>query len=116
MSFPWTLTVSMLLGMGLMCAPDLFDDTIQSSSATINHLGGALIVVVSVISMGEVFRIGRYLNVLLGLGIAVGIWFTDYPSIGLAITSAVAGVTAATLALPKGIQKEHYGGWDEYVR
>ncbi len=116
MSFPWTLTVSMLLGMGLMFAPDIFGDTIQSSSATVNHLGGALLVVVSVISMGEVFRIGRYLNVLIGLVIAIGIWFTDYPVVGLAITSTVAGLAAAALAIPKGVQKEHYGGWDTYVR
>ena len=78
--------------------------------------GGALVVVVSVISMGEVFRIGRYLNVLLGVGIAGYIWFTDYPSLGLALTSTIAGILIAALALPKGIQKEHYGGWDEYVR
>lgn len=116
MSFPWTLTVSMVLGMGLMFAPDVFGDTIQSASATVNHLGGALLVVVSVISMGEVFRIGRYLNVLIGLVIAVGIWFTDYPAIGLAITSTVVGLAAAALAIPKGVQKEHYGGWDAYVR
>lgn len=116
MSFPWTLTLSMLLGIGLMFAPDLFGAPIQTPSASVNHLGGALVVVVSVISMGEVFRIGRYLNVLLGVGIAASIWFTSYPSIGLALTSTLVGTLIAALAWPKGIQQEHYGGWDDYVR
>jgi hypothetical protein len=116
MTFPWTLTVSMLLGVGLMFAPGVFGDPIQTSSATLNHVGGALVVVMAVISMGEVFRMVRYLNVPLGLGIAAGIWFTDFPALGLALVSTVAGILVAALALPKRIQKEHYGGWDDYVR
>jgi uncharacterized membrane protein len=116
MSFPWTLVVSMLLGLGLMFAPGLLGAALQTPPASINQLGGALVVVVAVLSMGEVFRMLRYLNVLLGLGIAGGIWFTEYPTLWLAIASTVLGVVIAALSLPKGPQTEHYGEWDEYIR
>ncbi|MEX2592154.1 MAG: vitamin K epoxide reductase, partial [Anditalea sp.] len=60
MSFPWTLTVSTILGIWLMFAPAVFGVGTETLAADINHLGGALIAVVAVVCMGEVLRIGRY--------------------------------------------------------
>ncbi len=116
MSFPWTLVVSMLLGLGLVAVPGLLGAALQTPPASLNQLGGALVVVVAVLSMGEVFRALRYLNVVLGLGIAIGVWFTDYPTLGLAVASTMLGVLVAALSLPRGPQTEHYGEWDEYIR
>jgi hypothetical protein len=116
MSFPWTLTVSMLLGIWLMFSPYVFGAEIQTSAASLNHLCGALVVVVSVLCMGEVLRIGRYLNVLLGLAVTGGIWFTGNASTFLSINCAVVGVLIAALAIPRGIIEEHYGSWDRCVR
>jgi hypothetical protein len=116
MSFPWTLTVSTLLGIWLIFSPYVFGAEIQTAAASLNHLCGALVVVVSVLCMGEVLRIGRYVNVLLGLAVAGGIWFTGNASAFLSINCAVAGLLIAALALPRGIVKEHYGSWDRYIR
>ncbi|GAA4400664.1 hypothetical protein GCM10023187_14080 [Nibrella viscosa] len=116
MSFPWTLVLSMLLGIWLVFSPAVFGVAIQTPAAGVNHLGGALIVVVSVVCMGEVLRIGRYLNILLGLAVAVSIWFTGNTTAFLSISSLVSGVLVALLALPRGPKTETYGGWDEYVR
>jgi uncharacterized membrane protein len=116
MSFPWTLVVSTLLGIWLMFAPAAFGISIEATAADINHLGGALIVVVSVICMGEVVRRGRYLNVLLGLTVAVVPWFLADSTLALNISGALVGLAVAALALPRGMKTETYGSWDQYVK
>ncbi|MDX5347196.1 MAG: SPW repeat protein, partial [Hymenobacteraceae bacterium] len=115
MSFPWTLTVSMLIGIWIVFAPGVFGVGIQETVADISHLSGSLIVVVSVICMGEVMRLGRYLNVLLGLVVAVAPWFLDGP-MALNISNTIAGLAVAGLAIPLGPKTQTYAGWDEYVK
>jgi hypothetical protein len=116
MSFPWTLTASTILGIWLMAAPGVFGVPIKALAADINHMGGALIVVVAVICMGEVVRAGRYLNVLLGLGVAIWPWFVQDSTLALNISSAVTGVIVAALSIPRGPKTETYGLWDKYVK
>lgn len=116
MSFPWTLVVSTVLGIWLMFAPATFGVGIEATAADINHLGGSLIVVVSVICMGEVVRRGRYLNILLGLAVAVVPWFLQDSNLALNISGAVTGLAVAALAIPRGPKKETYGLWDQYVK
>lgn len=53
MCFPWTLTLSTVIITWLMVSPDAFGVEIQTTPSDINHLGEALIVVISVISMAE---------------------------------------------------------------
>ena len=116
MSFPWTLVVSTLLGIWLVFAPALFGFATKALPADIFHLCGSLIVVVSVISMGEVMRLGRYLNVLLGLVVAVAPWFLEDSSMALNISGAITGLIVAALAIPRGTKAESYGLWDQYVK
>jgi len=116
MSFPWTLTVSTAFGIGIMFVPALFGLTVQSPLANLFHVGGALVVVVSVIAMGEVLRIGRYLNVPIGLALMAIPWLVGDANIAVRLTGLVAGVLVIFLALPKGPQTEHYGTWDRWVR
>lgn len=116
MSFPWTLTVSTVLGLWLMFAPAVFGVGIEATAADIFHLGGALIIVVSVISMGEVIRIGRYMNILLGLIVALGPWFVQDSNMALNISGAITGLIVAALAFPMGPKTESYGSWDKYVK
>ncbi|WP_224996616.1 vitamin K epoxide reductase family protein [Cesiribacter sp. SM1] len=116
MSFPWTLVASSLLGLWLMFAPATFGVSIEAMSAHINHVAGALIIVLSVICMGEVLRMGRWGNVLLGMVVAIGPWFTADSTLALNISGAVAGLIVAALAIPKGAKTETYGLWDKYVK
>ena len=85
-------------------------------AAHIFHLGGALIVVTSVICMGEIVRVGRYFNVLLGVGLAAAPWFINSGTLGLKITGLVLGIFTAALAIPRGQILEKYGLWDKYVK
>ncbi|MBF9253721.1 vitamin K epoxide reductase family protein [Pontibacter sp. 172403-2] len=115
-SFPWTLVVSMLLGIALVVAPGLFGVGIQETVADIFHLSGSLMVVVSVFSMGEPLRIGRYLNILLGLVVAAVPWFLEDVPTALSITGLGLGLAVAALALPLGAKTQRYAGWDDYIR
>ncbi|PTX13130.1 vitamin K epoxide reductase family protein [Pontibacter mucosus] len=115
-SFPWTLSLASLLGVALVCAPGIFGVSIQETVADVFHLSGSLVVVVSVICMGEPLRIGRYGNVLLGLIVAVMPWFLDSSPTVLSITGIVLGLAVAALALPRGPKTQRYAGWDEYIK
>jgi hypothetical protein len=116
MSFPWTLVVSTLLGIGLVVAPGLLGVGIKQTAADVNHLGGSLIVVFSVIAMAEPLRIARYTNVLLGLAVASIPWFVSGSTLALNITCLIAGLAVAALALPRGPKRETYGSWDRYIK
>ena len=116
MSIPWNLALSTLLGLFLMFAPGLFGVPIKHTLADINHLGGSLVIVTSVICMGEVVRRGRYLNILLGLIIAVVPWFFTGGFTTLVVIDLVVGLALIPLSLRRGPKKEKYGLWDKYVR
>jgi len=115
MSAPRTLVASAVIGVCLVMLPSWFDIPIKATPADVNHLCGSLIVVVAVISMGEVVRAGRYLNILLGLAVAALPWFMGDAGTMVKIIDTVAGLVVAVLAIPGGIKKEQYGLWDKYV-
>lgn len=115
MSAPWTLVISAIIGVALVMHPSWLNIPIKASLADVNHLCGSLIVVVAVISMGEVVRVGRYLNVLLGLAVAVFPWFIGDADTTVKIIDTVAGLVVAALSLPIGVIKEQYGLWNKYV-
>jgi hypothetical protein len=115
MSVPWSLAVSTFLGILLIFLPGIFGISINTTAADIHHLGGALVIVVSVISMGEVVRRGRYLNILLGLIIMVVPWFLPESTLGFNITGSIIGLALIPLAFPMGPKTEKYGIWDKYV-
>ena len=96
-------------------APTLFGLSIRTTAADLGHLGGALVVTISVICMGEVLRIGRFLNVLLGLCIAVVPWFLQSATTDYSVAAAFTGLIVAVLAIPRGPKTERYGRWDRYV-
>ncbi len=116
MSCPATLLASTLLGVWIVASPAVFGLPIRSAPADVCHLAGSLVVVVSVIAMGEVLRAGRYLNVLLGLGVAVIPWFLPQGELIFNISASLAGVLVAGLAFPRGAKTERYGLWDKFVR
>jgi hypothetical protein len=114
MSIPWTLAVSTALGVWLMFTPLAF--ATENPAANVSHLGGAWIVTVSVISMGEVLRLGRWLNVPLGLGISLLPWLLEGSTVSGSVNATLVGLLVAGLAIPRGPKTENYGLWDKYVR
>lgn len=114
MSFPWTLVVSAVLGIGLMFVPAFLGGT--GSVAETNQVGGALILTIATLAMGEPMRLVRYLNVLLGLGVAAAPWLLGGAPAIAAFTSTLLGLAVAGLAIPRGEIRERYGLWQRFVR
>ena len=114
MSVPWTLALSAALGIWLMAAPGSLGDT--GWSANIQTLGGALVVTVSVIAMGEPVRLLRWANLPLGLGVAAGPWLVGDAPGAARISALLCGLAVMLLAIPRGPKRESYGLWDRYVR
>lgn len=114
MSFPRNLVVTSLLGLWLMFVPYFLGNS--QSSEDINHLIGALIFTFSVISMGEVLRTGRFINILLGIILIVSVFFfSGYTTIGL-INDLIIGAMVIILSIPKGIIKESFDTWDKMIK
>jgi hypothetical protein len=114
MSFPWTLIASSTLGAWLMFVPTTLG--VEKPASHIDHLVGALIITVSVIAMGEVVRIGRYLNVLLGLIVIAGPWLLSGATTASTVNDMIVGAIVIALAFPRGPKTESYGAWDRWVR
>jgi hypothetical protein len=114
MSVPWTLALSTAAGVGLMAVPGLHQ--VPKGAANVFHLAGAMAITVAVVSMGEVFRLFRYLNVACGLALAVLPWSMGGTDFVASAVSTAAGVALALLALPRGSKRESYGSWDALVR
>ncbi|TVZ26862.1 vitamin K epoxide reductase family protein [Gillisia sp. Hel_I_86] len=116
MGFPWNLALVTVLGIWLMFSPAVFGVGIKASAADLNHLGGALVVVIAVVVMAEPLRIGRYLNILIGLAIAMLPWFIKDGNLALTISSTLTGLAVVGLSFPKGAIYQQYGLWGKYVK
>lgn len=115
-SFPGTLVISAALGIVLMFMPDWFSVGIETTTADICHLFGALIVITSIVSMAEVVRIVRFLNVLFGLFVTGSLWFTTQSAPRLFMIGLIIGVLVVGLSIPRGRKLEEFGAWEKYIR
>lgn len=116
MTFPWKLSLATVLGLWLMFAPTIFGIGIESRAADLNHLGGALVVVMAVLAMGEVLRSFRYLNILIGLVLILAPWFINDGSLLLNINTSITGFIVMLLSFSKGKITEQYGLWEKYIK
>ncbi|WP_231993571.1 vitamin K epoxide reductase family protein [Pseudobythopirellula maris] len=116
MSFPWTLTASTALGVALMAAPAWLGVGVETAAADVAHIGGALIATVSVVCMGEVVRVGRLLNIPLGVAVAAAPWALDGGGVVYGVACTAMGLAVAALSAPRGVVCERYGSWDRFVR
>lgn len=111
----WSLWLSAAIGVWLMSAPAAFGIGIQEAAADSDHLVGALIIVISIISLAEVARPARFLNAPLGLWLIAAPWFLEGATAGSRWNSALMGLAVALLSLPLGRLRDHYGTFDKIV-
>ena len=113
-SIPKTLIFSTLIGLWIIIVPGLFGH--QKPAADIEHLAGALIITTSVISMGEVIRSIRFINVLIGIVMIAGaLFFSGYTTFGM-INDILFGIFVIALAIPKGKILEKYDTWNSKIK
>lgn len=113
-NMPWTLVASAVLGLWLIFSRLTFGT--EGTLADSDHLVGALIITVSIISMAEVARPLRFINALFGVWLVVAPWILSGGQIGGEISTTLIGIVLIGLSLPRGRRSnEHYGQWDRYI-
>src|SRR5690606_571310 len=112
-SVPWTLAVSMAIGVWLMLTRLTLG--MEANMANAEHLVGSLVLTVSVTAWAEVARAVRFLNVPLGLALIAAPFLFDapYPE---AVLDMLLGVALIVLSLPRGRIRQSYGEWDRFIR
>lgn len=111
----WNLWLTSAIGAWLMFAPAAFGIGIEQPAADSGHLVGALIIVVAIISLAEVARPARFLNVPLGLWLMAAAWLLSGATTFSRWNSAVMGVAVVLLSLPLGVPRDRYGTYDDVV-
>jgi nucleoside-diphosphate-sugar epimerase len=112
-SLPWTLLVSTLLGVALMCSRLLYGSS--GALADSDHIVGSLVVSFSIMAWAEVARPLRFVNAALGAWLLVAPFVLGVSGSSAAI-SAVLGLALIALAYPPGRFTSHFGAWDRIAR
>jgi hypothetical protein len=108
---PWTLIACSALGAWLMVSPALLGSTSPAADSSV--LAGALVTTFAVISMAEVTRALRFVNLL------AGIWIAAAPALLAGATAASAwngllvALAVVLLSLPRVPLRERYGNRTE---
>jgi hypothetical protein len=110
------LLASTAVGVWLMMSPAVFGVDIEQAAADSDHVAGVLIVVVAVISLGEVARPGRFLLLPLGVWLVAAPWLLDGGTMLSRSNSAVMGALLAALSLQLGPVRDRYGAYDAIAR
>lgn len=108
-----TLALAAVLGAGLMFTPAIFGMT--GAAADSNHLVGPLVITFSVIALADVARTVRWLNIPLGLWLAVAPWFLDGFASGSLWSTMGAGLLLVVLSVPRGRIQDKFAGFNRYI-
>ena len=107
---PWNLVAVTALGLWLLAAPAVFGVDIRSGAADVAHIGGAVVVVVAVVSLAEVVRAFRFANLIAAGGIAATLFLTE-PGTAYAVAVVATAAAVAVLSLRRGPIHDRYGNW-----
>jgi hypothetical protein len=110
---PWTLALSAILGIGLMCTRLIFGT--EGAQADSDHLLGALVVTVSITAMAEAARPARFINILLAVALLFAPFMFDGGSLVADLAGVAAGLLLVALSIPRGRIDNPYGGWSRYL-
>ncbi len=105
-SVPFNLVLSALMGIYLMMAPALYG--ITGSLQDLDHIAGSFVTVVSIVTMAEVVRAWRLLNIILGAVLILVTWYA-FPQDENTIQTMALGALIILLSLRRGPIHEKYG-------
>lgn len=112
-NLPWNLLLSVVIGLWWMFYPGNFD--ITGLAANNFTTLGALVITFSVISMAEVGRAIRFINIAFAVWLIVALFLiNDVPANTLWI-AIISGIALVLLSFPKGKIREKYGTFDKYI-
>jgi nucleoside-diphosphate-sugar epimerase len=111
---PWNLAACLAIGAALMLSRPLFGAS--GEAANNDHLIGALVITVTAISVAELARALRFLNIAFGAWLVVAPWLLPgYTATGL-WASVAAGLALIALSLRRGPIRSRYGAWHRMIR
>jgi nucleoside-diphosphate-sugar epimerase/uncharacterized membrane protein len=113
-SIPTALVGSIILSAGLMFLPTYY--AVEKPASTFIYFASALIFSFAVIALSEIARPLRFLNILLGAVLAIGIWWIDGISFEASWRITLVSIFIAILSLPKGKFRHHFGTYDKLAR
>jgi len=111
-SCPKNLLLSVLLGLWLMVSPAVF--SMPKDLATSNYILGPLILSFSFISLAEVFRGIRFVNILFGAGLLFPL-FRNLPPLPFFLSNLFTALLVIVLVFGKGKIRERYGVWERKI-
>tara|TARA_R110001606_G_C15404705_1_gene654317 strand:- start:48322 stop:51324 length:3003 start_codon:yes stop_codon:yes gene_type:complete len=113
-TYPWTLILSIAIGVWLTFTRLTFDSFGTMTNS--DHLVGLLVVTFTIIALAEVARSVRFINIAIGVWLIAAPWLLDGIASPLATwNSVICGVLLIALAIPRGKIKDSYAGWDRYI-
>ena len=110
---PWNLFLSIAIGIWFMFMPSVFN--YGGGLADSNHFVGAVIAALSIITMSEVARSGRLLNILCGLWLLAAPWLFNNPGGTAFWVEIILSVVVISIAIPKGKIVDDHGGFNQYI-
>lgn len=113
-NIPIALVGSIVLSAGLMFLPAFF--SIGKAESNLVYFSSALIFTFAIIAISEIARPVRFLNIILGAVLAIGIWLSDGASDEAKLTVTIVSIVISFLSLPKGQFKHHFGSYDNLAR
>lgn len=111
---PWNLVLITLIAIWIMISPSVLQ--FSGSLADSNHLVGALIITFTVISMSEVARTLRFINILFGLWLAISPFIYNVDQSGALWNGIISGLVIIAVVFPRGIIEDQRGGFAKYVK
>lgn len=111
-SLPWNLAISALIGLSLLFTRITLGA--DGGDANAHHLIGSLVLTVVSIAAAEVARPVRYVNVLLGLALAIVPFVYKADLLGT-VAVVAAGITLIALSFRRGAIRERYGNWSKLL-
>ncbi|MDQ2765366.1 MAG: NAD-dependent epimerase/dehydratase family protein [Pseudomonadota bacterium] len=113
-TYPWTLLLSIVIGVWLTFTRVSFDT--GGAMANSDHLIGALVVTFSLMALAEVGRAIRFINIPFGIWLIAAPWLLDGAASPLAAWNGViSGVLVVALAIPRGAIRNSYAGWNRFI-
>lgn len=111
---PVNLYLATAIGAWVMLAPAVlgYDGPLADNA----HFTGALIITFAIISMSEVARSLRFINILFGVWLIASAWIID-SGIGAALwNNILCALALIALAFPKGKIPDKRGGFEKYIK
>lgn len=111
---PLGLLASIAVACWLLFSPTLL--TVAKPASTLIYFSSALILTFGIIALSEIARVARFLNIIIGAVLAIGIWILDGSSLEARWIVTLCSIAILTLSLPKGKFRKHFGSYDKLAR